>query len=54
MGKEIGKNCEIVASIKKERTNAKFSVDYQGKSLNVIVGAKMSMVDGKLHSLVTG
>ena len=54
MGKEIRKNCEIVASIQKERTNAKLSVDYQRKSLNVIVDAKMSMVDGKLQSLVTG
>ena len=40
MGKETRKNCEIVASIKKERKNAKFSVDYQGKSLNVIVDAR--------------
>eukprot|EP00795_Rhopilema_esculentum_P010105 gene10105-18762_t len=54
MGKETRKSCEIVASIQRERTNAKLSVDYQDKSLNAIVDARMSMVDGKLHSLITG
>ena len=54
MGKESRENCEIVADIQKERKDSQFIVQHFNKSINVKVNATMSMVDGKLHSLVTG
>lgn len=54
MGKESRKNCEIVADIPKERKDSQFVVQNFHKSIIVKVNATMSVVDGKLHSLVTG
>lgn len=54
MGKETRENCEIVTTLQKERQNAKFPVKYQDKIINVEVQAKMSMIDGKMHSCISG
>ena len=54
MGKETRDNCQIVSQIQQERQGARFSVEHLDKSINIEVDATMSMVDGKLHSLVTG
>ena len=54
MGKETRDNCKIVSKIQEERQGSSFYIDYKGNRLKVNVEAKMSMVDGKLHSLLTG
>ena len=54
MGKETRENCEIVNTLQKERQGARFPVTYQGRVINVEVQAKMSMIDGKMHSCLSG
>ena len=54
MGKETRENCEVVADLQKERQGVKFSVDHLNKSINVEVHAKMSMIDGKMHTTISG
>ena len=54
MGKETRDNCEIVSRVQDERRNCQFTVQHFDKSINVNVNATMSMVDGKLQSLLTG
>lgn len=43
-----------MSQVQLERQGAKFSLDYMENHIAVEVNAKMSMVDGKFHSLVTG
>ena len=54
MGKETRENCESVTNLQKERQGAKFPVTHQGNIINVEVQAKMSMIDGKMHSCISG
>ena len=54
MGKETRENCEIVSSIQQERRNLQFEIEHCGRTLKVNTFASMSMIDGKLHSLLTG
>ena len=54
MGKETRKNCEIVADLQRERQGVQFKVDHLNKSIDVLVHAKMSMIDGKMHTIVSG
>ncbi|QQP40281.1 Uncharacterized protein FKW44_014273, partial [Caligus rogercresseyi] len=50
MGKERRENCEIVTGMQKERQGASFSVNHGNGEIDVKVQAKMSMIDGKMHS----
>ena len=52
MGKETQENCSIVADLQNERRDCSFDLEHP--PINVKVSAKMSMVDGKLHSLLSG
>ena len=54
MGKESSQNCRIVAELQKERKGHEFVIHHCDKSIQVKVDATMSMVDGKLHSLLSG
>ena len=54
MGKETRENCEFVSTLQKERQDVQFSVNHLGKDINVHVHAKMSMIDGKMHSCISG
>ena len=55
MGKETRENCEIVPELQKERQGAKFSVTNSNKKpVEVEVTAKMSMIDGKMHTCISG
>ena len=53
-GKETCENCEVVADLQKERQGVKFLVDHLNKSISVKVNAKMSMIDGKMHTTISG
>ena len=55
-GKETRQNCEVVANLQKERQGAMFSVfsHHSNKSIKVQVHAKMSMIDGKMHTIISG
>ena len=54
MGKESRDNCEIVTSIQSERQGAQFTVNHNKNLIDVHVHAKMSMVDGKMHTALSG
>ena len=54
MGKEERENLDIVKDIQKERKDCEFIVQHHSKLVNIKVDATMSMIDGKMHSLVTG
>ena len=54
MAKETRENCQIVADIQEERKNCQFVVQHFNKQINFKVNASLSMVDGKLHSTITG
>ena len=52
--KETRENCEIVTGMQKERQGASFSVNHGNREIDVKVQAKMSMIDGKMHSCLSG
>ena len=54
MGKESYENCRIVSTLQEERQNCSFTISYLGRSITVYIHAEMSMIDGKLHSLLSG
>ena len=54
MGKETRENCQIVAELQRERKNSEISLDYFDNSIECKIHANMSMVDGKLHTLLSG
>ena len=54
LGKESYDNCGIVKILQKERNSHNFTVTLNKKQTNVFFDAEMTMVDGKLHSLLTG
>ena len=54
MGKETYENCEIVAKVQRERAKVDFILNDFGHQIKVVTVTKMSMVDGKLHTLLTG
>ena len=54
MGKETYENCEIVAKVQRERAKVDFILNDFGHQLKDLTDTKMSMVDGKLHTLLTG
>lgn len=54
MGKETRENCDIVTDMQKERQGASFNVNHGNKRIDVEVQAKMSMIDGKMHSCLSG
>ena len=47
-------NCGIVADLQQERKDKKFTIEAYGRQIQVNVKAQLSMVDGKLHSLLSG
>ena len=54
MGKENKENLDIVTDVQKERKDCQFVVQHHSKPVNVKVDATMSMIDGKMHSLISG
>ena len=54
MGKESRENIKVAATTQLERQNAKFTVTHNDQQINATVKAKMSMVDGKLDTLMGG
>lgn len=54
LGKEGKHNCQIMSQIKKERSNLLIPLEYQEKQLNIRVNARMTMIDGKLHTILSG
>ena len=53
-GKRSWENCEIVTTLQKERQGAIFPVKHEDNIINVEVQAKMSMIDGKMHTCLSG
>ena len=54
MGKETRENCGIVSQLQEERKDCQFTVEHFNNPVNAKINATMSMVDGKMHSLLTG
>ena len=52
MGKETHENCSIVGKLQNERKEVNFTLDSFDNPINV--HTKMSMIDEKLHTLLTG
>ena len=53
MRKETRENCEIVADLQKKRQGVQFSVNHIKKPIKVEVHAQMSMIHGKMHTIVS-
>lgn len=54
MGKESRENITVAAKAQMERRNTKFTITHNNKEINATVNAQMSMVDGKLDTLMGG
>ena len=54
LGKENHENLEIVEKVQKERNNLTFEVTYNNHPIQVNVQGCMSMIDGKMRTILSG